>query len=723
MGAFELLDERIQKWIFDKQWTELRPVQGLAIEAIVGSEQDVLISAATAGGKTEAAFLPIASEVGAEGASGISVLCVSPLKALINDQFDRLTEIFDRVDLPVHRWHGDIASSKKRKLKEKPLGVLLITPESLEALFVTEGYRVARILGQVRRVVIDEAHEFIGSDRGKQLQSLLRRLERRSGRRIPRVGLSATLGDLGLAAEYLRPQGGDRVRIIKGEGGNQEIQLQIRGYEIRPIDVNEEASVERPSAAIDIADHLWKVMRGTNNLVFANSRRMVEKLSETLIRRSGQQRVPNEFFPHHGNLAKDLREEAERQLKAPDRPATAICTSTLELGIDIGQVESVGQVNPPFSVASLRQRLGRSGRRGNASVLRIYVEENRIDERTALVDQLRTETVQAVAMIELLIEGWCESPDAAGLNLSTLIQQILSLIAERGGVAVKDSWECLCRGGAFASVDQALYTSLLRCMAAKDLIQQAPDGTLIHGAKGERIVNHYTFFAVFQSKEEFRLVHAGRSLGTLSVDSSLTRDILIVFAGKCWRVLEVDAEASTVVVEPAPGGRMPHFEGGRGGLVHDGVRLRMLDVWSRADSPSYLNETAGRLLLEGRQTFVRRDLVDAPLQREGQGSLLFLSRGDRILNTVIMLLNSRGLEALLTAPVIQIPKADPTAVERELQTILTSTVDCLALSRDVDNKAEAKYDGFLDDELLSIDYASRALDLHGALDAIRSVLK
>lgn len=723
MGAFERLDERIQKWIFDKQWTELRPVQASAIEAIVGQEQDVLISAATAGGKTEAAFLPIASEVGAEDAPGISVLCVSPLKALINDQFDRLTEIFDRVDLPVHRWHGDIASSKKRKLKDKPLGVLLITPESLEALFVTEGYRVGRILGQVRRIVIDEAHVFIGSDRGKQLQSLLRRLECRSGRKVPRIGLSATLGDLGLAAEYLRPHCGDGVRIVKDEGAGQEIKLQIRGYEIRQIDEREESSTERPSAAIEIADHLWKVMRGTNNLVFANSRRMVEKLSEILIRRSDQQRVPNEFFPHHGSLAKDLREEAEHQLKAHDRPATAICTSTLELGIDIGQVESVAQVDSPFSVASLRQRLGRSGRRGDASVLRVYVEEDRIDERTVLVDQLRTETVQALAMIELLIEGWCEPPDAAGLNLSTLIQQVLSLIAERGGVAVKESWECLCQSGAFSSVGEKLYASLLRCMAAKDLIRQATDGTLIHGEKGERIVNHYAFFAVFQSKEEFRLLHAGRTLGTLSVDSSLARDILIVFAGKCWRVLEVDAEAGTVAVEPAPGGRMPHFEGGRGGLVHDEVRQRMLDVWSRADSPSYLNKAAGRLLLEGRQTFVRRELFDEPLQREGRGSLLFLCRGDRILNTIIMMLNSRGIEALLTAPVIHIPKADPTTVERELRAILGSTLDGLSLAREVQNKAEAKYDFFLSDELLSIDYASRALDLQGGLDAIRSVLQ
>lgn len=683
-----------------------------------------MLAAATAGGKTEAAFLPIASELAEIGGVGITVLCVSPLKALINDQFDRLTEIFEYIDVPVHRWHGDVSSSAKKKIRDKPSGVLLITPESLEALFVTQGYRVARILGGVQWVVIDEAHVFIDSDRGRQLQSLLGRLELQASRRIPRVGLSATLGDLGLAAEYLRPGEADGVEIAEDESDGQEIRLQIRGYEAKEIPGDEETENvnHQPSAAIDIADHLWSVLRGTNNLVFANSRKMVERLSEVLRRRSEQRRVPNEFFPHHGSLAKELREEAERQLKDPTRPATAVCTSTLELGIDIGQVESVAQVSAPFSVASLRQRLGRSGRRGSASVLRMYIEEAAITDKSPILDQLRAETVQAVAMIELLIERWCEPPDPAGLNLSTLIQQTLSMIAERGGVRAKVAWEALCRDGAFRAVDVARYASLLKCMAAKDLIFESADRTLLLAETGERIVNHFGFFAVFQTPEEFRLLHAGRTLGTLALDMSLTKDVLIVFAGRCWRVVEVDAASSTVVVDPAPGGRMPHFEGGKGGRVHDRIRERMVDVWSRADSASYLDRSAQRFLVEGRSAFVRRELATSPIQREGSGSMLFVCRGDRVLNTIAVLLASRGVKALSTPPVIEVDDLDPEALRRELDCVVRNAPSEMELARSVENKAEGKYDWVLDEELLAADYASRALDLPGALQALEGIL-
>lgn len=721
-SAFERLHPKVQKWIWDQGWSELRSVQEKSIPAILDGGRDVLLAAGTAGGKTEAAFLPIASLLASHGSTGLRVLCISPLKALINDQFARLEALFEYLSVPVHRWHGDVSSDRKRKLLKDPEGVLLITPESLEALFVIHGYRIATILAGLERVVIDEAHVFISTDRGKQLQSLLARLEQRLQRRVPRIGLSATLGDMTIAAEYLRPSHADQVIPVVSQNDGQELRMQVRGYEAQAVPLTANAESTLPSAAIDIADHLWRVLRGRNHLVFANRRATVERISDILRRRSEAERVPNEFYPHHGSLSKEFREEAERKLKDTSAPATAICTSTLELGIDIGQVESVAQIDAPFSVASIRQRLGRSGRRGGPATLRMYIEEAPISKNSPLLDELRAEIVQAVAMVELLVERWCEPNDPGGLRLSTLTQQVLSLIAERGGVTAEVAWCVLCENGAFRSVTKKQLVSLLRCLGERDLILQGPDRTLYLAEKGERIVEHFSFYAVFSTPEEFRLVSAGRTLGTLALDTSITKDLLLVFAGRCWRVIDVDTQSLVVTVEPAPGGRMPHFEGGRGGLIHDEIRRRMREVWLSGSAPPYLDHLAQKLLVHGRSCFARRNLAGEPIQADGKDAVFMLCRGDRITNTVTVMLAARGHSVINLGPLIAVRDMEPGALRDEVARLAESIPDPIGLAHRVRNKQEAKYDWVLDEALLSADYASRALAPEDAVEAIRSAL-
>jgi len=450
-AAFELLDDRVKQWIWNAGWTELRDIQGAAIRSILQPRTDVIIAAATATGKTEAAFLPICSAlVGKVGNRGIQTLYVSPLKALINDQYRRLTDLCQGLEIPVHRWHGDVSPGHKRKILERPSGILLITPESLEALFVLRGHLMGRFFAALGWVVIDELHAFIGTDRGRQLQSLLHRIELRVRRRIPRVGLSATLGDLTFAARFLRSAGSrsggqQAVETIVSHSEGQELLLQIRGYvepTAQPEDAPAQSEIEVGGVA-GIADHLFRTLRGQDHLVFANSRGNVEQYADLLRRRSTAERLANEFFPHHGNLSRELREVVEERLKDPTVPTTAICTSTLELGIDIGRVASIGQIGAPFSVASLRQRLGRSGRRDQPAVLRIYIHEPEVMARSHLLDRLRAGLVQAVAMAELLIEKWCEPSIEGALHLSALVQQILSLVAEHGGVIAQDAWRAL----------------------------------------------------------------------------------------------------------------------------------------------------------------------------------------------------------------------------------------------------------------------------------------
>ncbi|MEL6383640.1 MAG: DEAD/DEAH box helicase, partial [Cyanobacteria bacterium J06626_18] len=415
-SGFQRLHPGVQKWIWQQKWPSLRPIQEQAIPPILTGETDVIISAATAGGKTEAAFLPIFSRLMEEPGAGVGALCVSPLKALINDQFRRLSDIGELLEIAVTPWHGDIDAGRKKRLLKQPTGILIITPESLEALFVRHGPDMAAVFQGLNYLVLDELHAFIGSERGKQLQSLIHRVEQVIRRRIPRIGLSATIGDMELAAEFLRPGKAEQVNMILSEEEGQELQIQVRGYrQAEPnlekdlnLDPEEESDETGDSQdEIDIAAHLFRVLHGDTNLIFINSRTDVESYTDRLRRLSEQQRVPNEFLPHHGSLSKDIREEAEQALKG-NKPTNVICTTTLEMGIDVGAVKSIAQVGPPFSVSSTRQRLGRSGRKGgDPAIIRFYITEPEVTPKTSKSDTLHPALVQTIAIVNLMVfERW-----------------------------------------------------------------------------------------------------------------------------------------------------------------------------------------------------------------------------------------------------------------------------------------------------------------------------
>ncbi|MDI3288334.1 DEAD/DEAH box helicase [Polyangium sp. 15x6] len=706
------LNEGVRRWIWEQRWTELRDLQERAIEPILSANKDVILSAATASGKTEAAFFPICTHVLGEPASGVRVLAVSPLKALINDQYRRLTDLCDRLGLAVHRWHGDVSQDKKRRLLADPSGVLIITPESLEALFVVHGSHIPRLFGSLSFVVVDELHAFIGSERGRQLQSLLHRVERAIRRRVPRVALSATLGDMELAAEYLRTAGGTSVERIVSQQGGAELKLQVRGYRTKEPDPE---ALDAAEDAHAIAEHIFKTLRGSTNLIFANRRSDVEQFADLLARRCEQERLPVEFFAHHGSLAKELRENAEARLRDETRPANVVCTSTLEMGIDIGQVQSVAQIGAPVSVSSLRQRLGRSGRKGGPAVLRMYVREPEVTERTPPQDMIRAELVQAIAMVNLLVrDRWCEPPAVGALHLSTLIQQVLSLIAERGGASAVSAHQTLCETGPFTGIPRSTFATLLRVMGSHDLVVQSSDGTLLHGRVGERIVGHFSFFTAFHTPEEWRLVSGSKTLGTLPIDYPVLEGMFLIFAGKRWRITGIDEERKVLDLVQAKGGKVPSWSG-VGGLVHDRVRQEMLAVYQSVEVPIYLDTRARDLLEEGRTNFVRLGLYERALLECAGDTVLFAWVGDRVMNTLVAQLVARRLEAVRDGVAITIPGARPERIREELRAMADAgPADAVALARTVRNKYAEKYDGFLGEELLALDYSRRSMDVEGA---------
>ena len=602
-----------------------------------------------------------------------------------------------------------------------PKGVLLITPESLEAIFVLQGHQVSRMFADLDWLVLDEIHAYIGTARGRQVQSLVNRLEKAIDHRVVRIGLSATIGDLALAADFLRPGDGENVCVIESLAG-QEVQIQVRGYVREPPDMRPgtELSGEVGKDTRDISSHIYKHLRGTNNLVFANSRNKVEVFSDFLRRLCEQKKVLNEFVPHHGNLSKELREFAEKRIKQEGVPTTALCTSTLELGIDIGQVTSVGQIGAPFSVASIRQRLGRSGRRDKPSVLRMYISEC-LRSLSTITDLLRPELVQAIAVVELLADRWCEPPIQGRLQLSTLIHQILALISERGGVCATKAWDLLCDSGTFPGIEKTTFAGLLHAMGDQDLISQMDDGTLVHGHKGERIVNHFTFYAVFETPEEFRILHEGKELGTMSLDQSIVVGNHIIFGGKRWKVLAVAEKRVDVI--PGLDGKPPLFNPHTGGLVHDEIRKRMRVVYEGENIPAYVNPAARDLLTEARETYVRLGLAQTPIIKDGDDTLVFACRDDRIMNTLAVMLAGYGISTSGVGPVLLVQQKMPEDVVRALEAIRADNeMSAPKLARTVGNKMVEKYDWVLTDELLNLEYASSSLDVTGARSALDELL-
>lgn len=727
-SSFDRLHPEIRRWIREQGWQEIREIQDRAIGAILGGESDVIIAASTSAGKTEAAFLPLLTLAAARERRGLAILYVSPLKALINDQFRRLDLLCERMEIDVVRWHGDAPQAAKRRTLRDPKGVALITPESIEALLLRRSSGARDLFSSLDAIVVDELHAFLQGPRGLHLASLLRRIDLMAGRRARRIGLSATLGDLTAAATWLHPSAPETTRIIETTGDSPELRLQLRGYEEPPDHVPgpDELEVDGGDHALDeIADHAFGVLRGANNLFFGGSRRNVEALSDRLRRRSEAATAPNEFFPHHGSLSKDLREELETRLKAGDLPTTAVATTTLELGIDLGSVKSVAQLGAPRSLASLRQRLGRSGRRqGTPAILRIYLREKHITDASDPLDRLRSETVRAVASIRLLLAKFVETPQHDPAVVTVAIHQLMSVIAEKGGARADALFKTLCGEGPLAVLGRDDFIALLRWLAtpAIGLIEQAPDGTIMLGEMGEQLTSGRDFYAVFQSDEEWRLTHAGRTLGTIPISNILGIGSLLAFAGRRWRVLEVDDRAKVLDVTPHRAGRLPKFERQSFEPIDDRLAAEMRAVFLDSDLPPYLDQHATRFLLEARASFADLRLAETDFLEAGGDTHVLSWRGTKMNGVLAAALMAAGLEC--EAHDLGVTVAGATVAEVvSMLSQLKKGVAAADLSEFVKNLQQAKYDEYAPPSLLQAMWARSHTDLCAELPQIAAHLR
>lgn len=721
-SVLDLLDKDLRRFMFKKGWQELKPIQINAIKPILERKTDVIISASTASGKTEAAFLPALTAIAkSRELGGVRILYISPLKALINDQFRRLEEMTEFLNLKVTPWHGDVAASKKNSLMNVPEGIMLTTPESLESLLINHMQWIKDSMKNLFYVVIDEFHAFMGSQRGYQLQSQLHRIENLVGRKITRIALSATFSDANGVLGYLRPNSNTPCQVITSPDSSKDtLSVQIKGYDHKEIAPEDEGKV-LPEEFDEIATDIFRLLRGSTNLVFCNSRFVTESLASKLELLSKKRFVPNEFFPHHGSLAKDLRESLEFRLQEARWPTTAICTATLELGIDISDVASIAQVEPPVTVASLRQRLGRAGRRDHNAILRVFLPEVTTPTKHC---ECFENTALCVAMIELLLERWYEPPLTQEYSFSTLLQQVLSVIAAFGSVTAKALFDLLCKTGPFNLCSAKIFSLFLKDLGAHDLIVQLNDGSLALGLEGEKLVSSWSFYAAFDTPKEYTIEHDGHSIGTVPLTRAISIDDTFLFAGRGWKVNFFSQERRIIGVKPYQYDAQPLNISGSSGHIHDVVREKMYEIYSKGVVPQYLSKKAKEHLLFGIELFKQKDLKNRHLYDGPSGISLFPWKGDRVLRTIVLMLKKEAINAAAYKSHIELEYTPMDSLKVAVFNILDKRdINSSDLVKKIGNLDRDKHDGYISPELKRLSYAHSELDVEGALSFFEKLRK
>ncbi len=726
-SAFGLLDPKIQEQLYAMRWTELRSIQVASIHSILESDNHLIVSASTAAGKTEAAFLPILSKIVDDCSGGVRALYVGPLKALINDQFQRLELLCESCEIPAQGWHGDVPQSQKARLLKQPGGVLLITPESLESLFINKQTMLTRLFSRLDFIVIDELHAFLGTDRGMHTRSLISRLQQLVKHRIRLVGLSATLGDLDDARKWMDRDNPDSVTVVEGLRGEKAIQYLIKGYVStrpgkKPSD-GEHAGESYEETDGRLVRDVFETFNGKTALIFGNSKSRLEFYADLVKRECARRKLPDRFCVHHGSLSKEERELTEEMLKS-DAPTATFCSSTLELGIDVGNVQEVGHLGAPWSVNALAQRLGRSGRKQDEpSVMRVFLEVFEKAEDAPLTSRIYPELLQAIALTELMLERWCEPPDMRAAHLGPLVQQILSVIKEKSGVRADQIFDTLVARGAFSHISQDDFVEVLRSLGEADLIEQAPEGFLMLGLQGEYLTKKLDFYAVFTTPDDYTVFHDSHNIGQLSMYPGDGSDGYVILAGRRWQISSVDEERKEIYVHPAKAGIPPSFDGGAPAPTHPRVHEKMRDVLLGSDIPAYLDSTAVELLNDARDASHSAKLNVSPLVSSGPDTIWFVWAGTRVSQTIASMCKAmHGVTIENDEFAITFPNMKPDSVVTFFRNIDWDAVTESKLANAIPVREYGKFENYLSESLRERALAAKLFDLPSSKKAVEGLL-
>lgn len=572
--GFERLHESVRYHVVNSLgWQGLRPLQRDAVLPVHESRDCVLL-APTAGGKTEAAIFPVLSRMLHEDWSGLSVLYLCPLRALANNLGPRISRYAGFVGRRAEVWHGDTSPGDRKRIRKEPPDILITTPESVEAQLVSAHTNEELFFGAVRTVIIDEVHAFAAADRGWHLLAVLSRIERLTGKAIQRIGLSATIGNPDEILRWLSPQ---------------------RNQGPEPVVINPKA--QGPAAAeltldyvgslLNAAQVISQLHRGEKRLVFVDSRQRAEELGNEL------KRLSVETFVSHSALGYEERRQAERAFAEAEN-CVIVATSTLELGIDVGDLDRVIQIDAPSSVASFLQRLGRTGRRAGTTRNCTFLA----CDHAALL--------RAAALLDLHERGFVEPVIPPGKPYHLLAQQVLAQILQHKGVSMS-SW----RSGletfvSQAKLDAAAGAEVLELLESREQLAQ-DNGIYWFTEKGEKQLGGLNFLdlmSIFTSESLFEVRHGNREVGKVDrvTFAMKGQSRALLLGGRSWRLLDIDWNRGVVQVEPTT-------DPGRSRWLGDGPEMSfelaqaVRRIVCGCGNASYLSKRATDALGDARREF------------------------------------------------------------------------------------------------------------------------
>ncbi len=623
--SIELLSQPIRKYIYDQGWESLRPIQAAAIKYITSTDYNFILASRTASGKTEAAFLPVLSTVNFSE-PGVKVLYISPLIALINDQFFRIEEVCKYLDITVTKWHGEANRTLKNKLIKNPNGIVLITPESLEAMFSNSPFIISTLFSNLKYLIIDEIHSFIGTDRGIHLKSIISRLQQINNvQKFKILGLSATIGDYNQAKRFTGNEEYTKVLLDKEK---KETECHFRFFKSDHSDLPTE-----------LIEDLYEETKSKKVLIFPNSRGRAEEVAVRLQKLSQKLSGHPYYFSHHSSVDKEIREYVEEFAKTNRRYNFCIsCTSTLELGIDIGTVDEVVQIDSTHSISSLIQRVGRSGRRA--------------DEKSNLILYATTEwsLLQSLACFELYKEGFIEPLTITDKPYDILLHQILSIIKETSGCTSHELMQRINKNFAFTSIQDSEIQLIINHLHNINFLESI-EKDLIIGLEGEKLVNSKDFYSVFKSEPNLKILFAGRRIGEIPFSPQIKLNENILLAAKIWKIKDIDFGSNKIEVIPATDGKKPVFFGA-GGNIHYSIREKMLSILVNSKIYPELDENSNKELATLAKDFsnckINNLLFDRPYINHGNSLEIFTFQSTRVNRSFYFLAEKLGLDPILT---------------------------------------------------------------------------
>lgn len=689
----------LQERIHAEGWTSWRPVQQDAFDVLFDTDDHLLICAGTSSGKTEAAMLPVISSLCTDPVEGVGAIYIGPTKALIDDQFARLDRMLRDSRLTVTGWHGDIPKGSKDRMREHPEGILQITPESLQGVICDGPELIRRMFPSLRFVIIDEVHAFMASDRGLQLLCELDRIEAIAGCSPRRIGLSATLSDIGGAEDWLRAGTGRGIQTVSSESDTVG-RIGVKYYRIPADDENRRRCVQ------DYYRDMYRLTDQYSCIVFTNSRGSAERTARSLAKVSKAEGSQNQVRIHHGSLSGTLRKEAEEDLKG-DRHPTVVATSTLELGMDVGGLDRVLQIGAPYTCSSMLQRMGRTGRRGGKREMVIMVMDD-MKKWSPSPPGMSIDLVRAIAVTELgLKERWTEGIRPNPLPFGLLYHQMIAYLkGSDHDVKWPELRDAMLRMWAFRNISKEEARELAMHMLSEGHLQRLEDGTIIIGLKAEPIANGKGFASVFETPIETEVRFKGAVVGTVQGNPKEGR--LISLAGKVWAVTR-SGDGWADVVEAGEGSAESKWES-TPPEVDDRVMRRMREILLSDEGFRWLDSAASAELEATRSEF-REKRYDGAMETT-VGYTVFPWMGTRNFEGLRRaLMEVPGVEVLAYAsPLWIMLRTDRTwgMVEQSLRNKVPSTdAEDFVLLEDVEDMG--KYERFVPEGLRAREYASHRL--------------